>query len=581
MRIPLDSFEQYIDEKILQRGLAYWKKGHVGPAELIEPGVWEYIVQGTEDYLVRLRIGNNTVEDFTCSCPYDLGAVCKHVTAVLFELQKDVLFLEDQPQVRGKKAKTSAVASTAPKEPKKKPAPKRKTIAQQIDELLGQTEDGQLQSFVRELAIKDRTFRSLFLQRFAHLSQDQSRQFYEQQIRTIVQSSAGSYGYIEYRDANRLAKSVDAFMANARKLVESGELQSAVSIATAVAEEMCAALQKADDSGGAVGGCVADAIYLLETMAETSSHAAVHDEIFDWLVDAFRRKVFREWDWHFDILRLAVDMADSREQTDRLVKALGEQSFTGFWEEEAASIRYELIKKTDGEKAALRYLESNLQAPKIRRLYLNYMLEAKNFSEVISVAREGISQATRQKLPGLVNEWYTWLLKTAQAQKDIPRAIEYTTYLFLNSNDSMQYFVLLKAMVTPAKWKSTVDMLLDELQGQNFWRTHKIIQEVLVREQRWETLFRHLQAHPSLQTLEEVAPYLVEHYPDKFTAIYEKAVRDFLSTGGMGRGHYVQACQYLRSFKKIAGMERTAAIVADLKQEYAKRPALLEELDKV
>jgi uncharacterized Zn finger protein len=49
MQIPLNQFEQYIDETILKRGLQYFKKGHVHEPEEISPGVYEAIVEGTED----------------------------------------------------------------------------------------------------------------------------------------------------------------------------------------------------------------------------------------------------------------------------------------------------------------------------------------------------------------------------------------------------------------------------------------------------------------------------------------------------------------------------------------------------
>jgi len=50
MKIPLDKFEQYIDETILKRGLKYFKNGHVYELEEISPGEYEAIVEGSEDY---------------------------------------------------------------------------------------------------------------------------------------------------------------------------------------------------------------------------------------------------------------------------------------------------------------------------------------------------------------------------------------------------------------------------------------------------------------------------------------------------------------------------------------------------
>ncbi|MGB4853706.1 MAG: hypothetical protein WBQ38_15425, partial [Ignavibacteria bacterium] len=56
MRIPLNLFEQYIEETILKRGLSYFKKGYVNEPEEITQGVYEAIVNGSDDYKVKLTI---------------------------------------------------------------------------------------------------------------------------------------------------------------------------------------------------------------------------------------------------------------------------------------------------------------------------------------------------------------------------------------------------------------------------------------------------------------------------------------------------------------------------------------------
>ncbi|MBS1942286.1 MAG: SWIM zinc finger family protein, partial [Bacteroidetes bacterium] len=108
MEIPLDRFEQEIDERILERGLKYFERGAVEEPEELEPGLYEAVVQGSEDYTVSVRLKGNAVTEYACDCPYD-GPVCKHVVALLFELQQNVLHLPKQGKGR-KKAKKPTVA---------------------------------------------------------------------------------------------------------------------------------------------------------------------------------------------------------------------------------------------------------------------------------------------------------------------------------------------------------------------------------------------------------------------------------------------------------------------------------------
>ncbi len=93
MRIPLNEFEQLIDERILARGLSYFKGGAITGFSEISTGEYEAIISGSEKYSVHLEVLNNTIVKHNCDCPYDMGPVCKHVVAVIFYLQEDKLKL--------------------------------------------------------------------------------------------------------------------------------------------------------------------------------------------------------------------------------------------------------------------------------------------------------------------------------------------------------------------------------------------------------------------------------------------------------------------------------------------------------
>ncbi len=86
MKIPINQFEQYINETILARGLSYFKNGYVNEPEEITNGLYEAVVEGTENYTVQLTLEKGAVSEYMCTCPYDHGPVCKHIAAVLFHI---------------------------------------------------------------------------------------------------------------------------------------------------------------------------------------------------------------------------------------------------------------------------------------------------------------------------------------------------------------------------------------------------------------------------------------------------------------------------------------------------------------
>src|SRR3989338_2117840 len=87
MKISLQKFESAIDERIINRGSEYFSDGAVHGLKQIKDDVWVASVEGTEKYKVKIALKGDEVVDHSCSCPYDLGPVCKHVVAVFYELR--------------------------------------------------------------------------------------------------------------------------------------------------------------------------------------------------------------------------------------------------------------------------------------------------------------------------------------------------------------------------------------------------------------------------------------------------------------------------------------------------------------
>ena len=59
-------------------------------------------------------------------------------------------------------------------------------------------------------------------------------------------------------------------------------------------------------------------------------------------------------------------------------------------------------------------------------------MKNKEYEKAISLAKDGVEYDIEDK-PGLAKEWYDWLLKIAQAQKNKEKTIEYARYLFIDN----------------------------------------------------------------------------------------------------------------------------------------------------
>lgn len=566
MQIPIDQFEQYIDETILKRGLSYFKKGHVH--ELIEVSLGEYeaIVEGSENYSVQLTIKNGIITENVCDCPYDMGPVCKHVVAVIFYLQQNELELN-------KKSKR------ARKDQNNKPT-KRKTVAQQVDELLEKASHDELKQYVREKALANAPFRNLFLSSFAQHNSDESKELYVKQLKSIIKTASDRYGFIDWSASKFVGNAVDNLLESAQKQINNRNYKSAVFISTAVMEQMTEALQYSDDSNGDIGGSIDAAYEMLHNIAQQQLSEEIRKLIIEYCFTSFDKQIFSDWDWHIGVLRLAALLLKTEDETERIFKQIDKAQKSDYQIEEAQSIKYNILLKTKGEIAAEKYLEQNITNSNLRREAIQKALNKKNYDKAISLAKDGVNYDLEDR-PGLAKEWYDWLLKIAQAQTDTEKIIDYARLLFVdNFRNEQDYYQILKQHVKPEKWTEFVEAVIQDIATKKRWPDTSMIANIFIKEEWWSRLWELVKKSPDLNTIEYYEKYLSKQYTAEIVELYANGILKYMKNS-MGRDHYQNACRYIRRIIKLGARDKANEIISFLRAEYPKRKALMEELNKV
>ena len=80
--MQLKNFEENIEQKIVERGLSYYKGGDVKRLEKVSENEFSAVVFGTEKYSLFVKLNGETIVEHECDCPYSYGDVCKHEVAV-------------------------------------------------------------------------------------------------------------------------------------------------------------------------------------------------------------------------------------------------------------------------------------------------------------------------------------------------------------------------------------------------------------------------------------------------------------------------------------------------------------------
>jgi len=560
MNIPLNEFEQIIDEKILKRGLSYFKGGAITDFLEISSGEYEVIVSGTEEYNVRIKIRNNIITEHNCDCPYDMGAVCKHVVAVIFHLQQDKLEL-NEPSIS---------------KPRKK---KAKSVSQQIKELLKVISHKELIEFVQENSKKDRKFRNYFLASFGYLSQDQSKEFYQKQIHSILQTAAGRDGWIGWNDMKYVVNTTEPFLENAEKYLLNNNFENVFFISTALLEEITEAFQYGDDSNGDLGYFVESAMELLSKLAQEKISETLKQEVFEYCISSFKKQLFEGWDWHLGILHIAFKLIERESDADIILSCLG--TIKGEYErEQAQSFKLDLLRKFKDEKEVEKYINEHISNSSIRTKEIEKAFKSKNFEKVISLSKDGIKHDEKDK-PGLVKVWYNWLLKVAQSKKDTSKVIEYSRFLFIdNFHPEQDYYQILKENIEDKNWHPFLEEIIKELTPKSRRTYAELVRKIYINEEWWDRLFIMLKQNSSMENIEQNEQYLAKNYSSELIELYSESIINYVEKY-IGRSHYQTACRYLRRMKKLGGNEKVNELIAFFKKQYPQRKALMDELTRV
>ncbi|HBB92695.1 MAG TPA: hypothetical protein DC042_13520 [Bacteroidales bacterium] len=564
MQIPLQQFENYIDEPILKRGLSYFRKGAVNEVEEISPGQFEAIVSGNDDYTVHVQISGGIITEHWCDCPYDLGPVCKHVVAVLFHMQQEEM---DLNQPRKKKPSVG------------KPL-KKKTVEEQARELLGKLSHDDLIQFTLDQCVSNPSFRQIFISEFAHLVSDESKETYKHQIRSYIASIGKRQGYIDWSGAAAIGQSVDHLLLTAQKHLDQSHYQSTVYIACAIMEEMTPLLQYADDSDGAIGGPIEEAFDLLHQVVQSQIPDSLRSELLEYCLATFDKNIYRDWDWHLGLVDLASALVRTEAEGNKVFARMDKSKGSSYTLERVQLIKWDLLLKVKGSEEAEKFLLENLANSGLRTIAIETAIKDKNFEKAIGYAKDGIRFDAKDK-PGLVYIWYDWLLKIATIRKDTDRIIEYARILFVESHHHREeYYFLLKRMISPDSWNQFVEGILTDLEKNSRWYPSDIIAGIFINEKWWDRLFGLLKREPSLHTIETYEKHLASGYAKELVELYADAIIRHL-VNSSSRNQYQVACRYLRRMKKLGGNDQCNELIRRFRLEYPRRSALLEELSRV
>lgn len=554
MKLTLDGFNKQIPSNILSRGRDLYARGAIVDLSQTDEG-WSAQVQGARLYNVDINQEADGSLTTVCTCPYEYGDYCKHVAAVLYALE------ELYPEAFTRRAK--------------RPIKKRRTKADRLREAVEAAPREELVSVLLGLAGEYRELTNILLLRLGAAGEKKSD--YKAIVSELLRSSRDQYGFIDFRGSIHVAKRLNELLSGAAAALSNGQLPRAIATYQAIAERAIDAMGYADDSSGALGGCLEEACEGLGRCL-FGLPPDNRSELFSYILNLAADPRFEGWDVQWTLLEIASDAVITESERAEVVAVLngiveeGEGYSKRFAAEQAVLLKLRLVLRLDGETAANEFITANVQHYKLRQMLIKQAIDSGDLNRALSLTESGKEQARKESLSGLVNDFAAQELAIAQLQGDRKRVIRLARHLWLDSWHNDTYDIL-RQVVPANEWPAFVQSLLAEKasrSGKNVW--------LMAKEGLWEQLLD-LGQQKGLRQVSDHAAELERRYPSEMIELYEVEIAKMLKDVS-NRGTYAEARQLLRRIETLGRRERADELRRSLISCYPQRRAMIEELNR-
>ena len=381
-------------------------------------------------------------------------------------------------------------------------------------------------------------------------------------------------------DWKNVVKVGSEVLKDARRLLEMGNAQAALQIATRMFElgreedlnyvdemEEYAISELFEDYGKLMVDALADKNILQSDKDRTIS-----------LLRMTVKSNLHQYDY-IDInklLREALAASQSNETILNMIDEMMRETTRESELEEYVRKKAELLVKMNRLQDADETIKKYLYLPGIRKDEIQRLIDAGELKAALSLAEDGSKSDSGRRTVWLEIEYDIYdKMGDRQNQQNVCRE------LFISERGSMKNYNRLKKLVPKGEWSDFLQELLTQT-NMNVWLYESLEADIYVAEHDGERLYRLLmrEDHHTLGLYDNYAQKVnKEHAPEILTE-YVTMLKDYASRN-MGAKHYIRIRQSMNAMQKITGGKESAHQLAEFFREtYSRRPSFMAEISK-
>lgn len=578
----ISDFEKEVNSTTLKRGQKYFDEQAVADLEETAKGKWSATVHGNNDYIVHINLNNRQrVTDMDCECPFDDGDICKHMVAVLLAIREE---------------KTNVTEVSGQKSPNKKKAPLG------IKELMEKISDCELRDFLFIFMEKDKKFKDDFLLYFADKddSGDLTKKFRDLIDSTIKRNT--SRGFIDYRSSRQMATELTQFLSTIEEFIRKSNYRDALVLAQLMITRTIKTIEYCDDSSGSVGDVIGYAIEFLARAVEDAPFM-LKEKVIEFLAKELKHKIYFDYgNFGYDLMNIYEKLSLETGEIEQFLQLLDEKieiekkSRYDYELERLIVCKISFLKETGDDKNIQQLIDENLSIPEIRAVEIEKAVDKEDYEAAKKLIEGGIKIAKEKGHPGTVNRWETKLLDIAELENDVETIRKYTKKFALDRNFSEEYYRKWKATFPPEERSIEVGKVISDIRQKietgaaknKSYESGKYslllysLAPIYIEEQFYDRLLPLVQNVRSLDTIMPYVNVLAKIYPQEMTSTLLVALENQAEYAN-SRPNYKSL---VKDIKKILKHLPEANIpvrnlVQQWKRKYIRRPAMLQELEKL
>ena len=458
-----------------------------------------------------------------------------------------------------------------------------------VELLLSKLDKKQLADFIRQECLHSSQFQDRFLSLGVGTIFKPNPDIYVSRVEDLINEYGGRHGYIEYTDTFSFNRAISRILYEADDAMEKGHWEVAVAVLTGIASVSEDILNSGDDSAGELGAIVSSCFKKWHDLCDNESVPQnIKSEIFELALSRFNDKDLKGWDWWWDWIQMAIDLADTPEKQSRVIKSLdtiqpnGDNWSSRYAVNTAQKYKLEIMSRCGSQEEQIKFLYDNVTNPDFRKRLIQMAWDKADYDEVIRLTQDGLNQDA--EYAGLVSDWYKWRYMVYREIGDKDNQLKLARHFFFKggrwgekeySKESM--YSVLKSLISNNEWAKYVETLISE--AKNIRDLGRLLY-IYTEEKMWQEYMDYLRKNPSTYDIEGAPKEVIKIFGEEIIKLYTSAVRRFFQHAS-NRNSYREGVGLLRNLIKYGGSKEAELIATEQKSRTPRRPALIEELSKL